>query len=164
MVRYLYRMKQSMMSLLVIALSLTLILLVTANYIFSRIAASGDNIGQQSDDGATLREHHLIDLASKISLMQQKQEITSDQWPTEWQQIGTGRVDCSLNTKHCQISNDHCLDLTQYLDKKISLPIDTPRDTAEHTGFAIKKENDTLYMIACFGEEEVPQEKQLRLK
>ncbi|PIR62115.1 MAG: hypothetical protein COY81_05405 [Candidatus Pacebacteria bacterium CG_4_10_14_0_8_um_filter_43_12] len=152
-------MKNSFSFIIIIALALTLILIAIAYYLFSKISASEIDNKDITSSNDTLRSHGVTDLATKLSFLSQDLSIV---WPTEWQQLGLDTAGCQLTTRHCQVNQESCLDLSQLTNGKFQLPTDPTRGSEGKTGYAVRKTDGKLEIINCYTEAEVAKQQELR--
>lgn len=155
-------MKQSLSFLVLCAISLVLILVVVAYYLFSKIAAStksSDSTG--TTDGADgLRKHGVTDLATKISYLAGDGAVS---WPSQWTQIGIDSSDCQIMSQYCQVQLAECFNLQAHIGDRFKLPVDPVQGSAGRTGYAIRKNNNKLEIIACYAESDMAITQEVRL-
>lgn len=154
-------MRTSLSFLVLCAISLVLVLMAVAYYLFSKINANEPETGKTGTTASadSIRVHAVTDLASKISYLASDTTIL---WPTEWQQIGTARSGCQLATRHCLIEKNECFDLQSFSKNKFKMPVDVVLGSSEMTGYALKKSDTVLEIAACYGEGMTPITQELR--
>jgi uncharacterized protein (UPF0333 family) len=154
-------MKQSLSFLILCAISLVLILVVIAYYLFSKIAATtkSTDVTGTTDGADGLRKHGVTDLASKISYVAGDGAV---EWPTQWTQIGSDTSDCQVTTGHCQVQPDECFDLQALIGTRFKVPVDSVQGSAGKTGYALRKNGNKLEIIACYAETESPITQEIR--
>lgn len=134
----------------------TVVLLLTGiwYYFFSKVVETTQQPTQQKSSDA-LRVQIINDIAAKISFIVSDQD-TQVTFPTEWQQLGTASSDCDLKTYHCQITDANCYNFEKNSGGKFTLPVDSSKGSQDRSGIAIKQEEQTLFITACYADANTP--------